>query len=86
MNPITDLTDSEAKGLKLALSHLIDEGDLVGAFSLLGTSIEFVETETGGIRAFLFQVLFADACGQPTSAPISIVKRQKINSRETIYA
>ncbi len=71
MTPITDLTDAEAKGLKLALSHLIDEGDLEAAISLLETSIQFVETETGGIRAFLFQVLFADACGQLTSAPIS---------------
>ncbi|CRL12278.1 hypothetical protein NIT7321_03152 [Phaeobacter italicus] len=71
MTPITDLTDAEAKGLKLALSHLIDEGDLEAAISLLETSIQFIETETGGIRAFLFQVLFADACGQLTSTPIS---------------
>lgn len=69
MTPITDLTTAEAKGLKLALSHLIDEGNLEVAISLLETSIEFVETETGGIRAFLLQVLFADACGQLTSAP-----------------
>jgi hypothetical protein len=71
LNPITDLTNVEAKGLKLALSHLIDEGDLEAAAALLDTSIQFVENDTGEIRTFLFQVLFSEACRQLTSAPIS---------------
>lgn len=59
MTLITDLTETEVEGIKLALSHLIDEGDLEGAISILETSIEFVETETGGIRRFMFQALFS---------------------------
>lgn len=50
MTPITNLTKAEAEGIKLALSHLVAEGKLDAAISLLETSIEFTQTETGGMR------------------------------------
>lgn len=61
MTPITDLTKAEAEGIKLALSHLVAEGKLDAAISLLETSIEFTETETGGMRNLMFHALFATA-------------------------
>lgn len=63
-----DLTDVESRNLKLAVSHLIDEGNLEEASALLDASMELSKTETGGIRTFLLQVLFADACGQLTAS------------------
>ena len=59
MTLITDLTKAEAEGVKLALYHLVDEGSLEAAISLLETSIEFTQTETGGMRNLMFHALFA---------------------------
>ena len=61
MTPITDLTKAEAEGIKLALSHLVAEGKLDVAISLLETSIELTQTETGGTRSLMFHALFATA-------------------------
>ncbi|MDB2579292.1 hypothetical protein N9Y00_09725 [Tateyamaria sp.] len=61
MTPITVLTKAEAEGIKLALSHLVAEGKLDAAISLLETSIEFTQTETGGMRSLMFHALFATA-------------------------
>jgi hypothetical protein len=59
MTSITDLTKAEAEGIKLALSYLVAEGKLDAAISLLETSIEFTQTETGGMRSLMFHALFA---------------------------
>ncbi|EDZ47031.1 hypothetical protein RBY4I_2249 [Rhodobacterales bacterium Y4I] len=60
MASITDLTKAEAEGVKLALAHPSDEGDLEGAISLLDTSIDYAQVEEGGVRILLFHALFAN--------------------------
>lgn len=49
MFPVTNLIKAEAEGIKLALSHTIEEGKLEAQILLFETSIDFTLAETSGM-------------------------------------